>query len=64
MMSRSMPYEKAMVLLERRFRLIHRANFGPPRAFPQHSRQLGKLRGIAGCVDLDVTIIAIAYPAG
>ncbi len=57
-----MPYEKALVLLQRRFRFIDGANFGPARAFPQHAGQLGKLRGIAGRVDLDIAIIPIAYP--
>ena len=63
MLHGSVLYEKALVLLDRRFRFIHGAYFRPARPLPQHSGQFGKLRGIAGRVDLHIAIIAIADPA-
>ena len=51
---------KAGMLLERGFRFVDPADFGPPRAFPEMTGQLGKLIGIAGRVDFNAAIIQIA----
>lgn len=58
-----MPNEKTWMLLERCFRLIHSAHFGPARSLPQQSSQLGKLGGAAGGVNLDVAIVQVARPS-
>lgn len=43
---------------------IDAADLGKAWAFPQHSFELRDLRGIAGRIYLDGTIVEIAHPAG
>ena len=48
------------MLLDRRFRFVDSADFGPAWAFPQMSGQFGKLIRIAGRIHFDAAIIQIA----